>query len=90
MMNLPTGFPMYCNDLKQILDEKVSKLETYQISKIVFPDGVMAFTNDADGDLSIQLDRIKTSPNYPKQTNEHNALADARWNKKLYEFLISL
>lgn len=27
---------------------------------------------------------------YPKQENEHNALADARWNKKLYEFLKQL
>ena len=28
--------------------------------------------------------------NYPKQTNEHNALADARWNKELYKFLQTL
>ena len=27
---------------------------------------------------------------YPKQTNEHNALADARWNKQLYNFLNTL
>lgn len=33
---------------------------------------------------------IKKMDNYPKQENEHNALADARWNKKLYEFLINL
>ena len=24
---------------------------------------------------------------YPKQTNEHNALSDARWNYELYKFL---
>lgn len=24
---------------------------------------------------------------YPKQTNEHNALADAKWNFELYKFL---
>lgn len=29
----------------------------------------------------------ETRRDYPKQENEHNALADARWNKKLYEFL---
>jgi hypothetical protein len=28
--------------------------------------------------------------NYPKQKNEHNALADALWNKELYEFLTKL
>lgn len=33
---------------------------------------------------------IKTLPNYPKQTNEHNALSDARWNYQLYKFLNGL
>lgn len=33
---------------------------------------------------------IQALPNYPKQTNEHNALADAKWNKKLYEFLTNI
>ena len=33
---------------------------------------------------------IKTLPDYPKQTNEHNALADARWNYELYKFLNTL
>jgi hypothetical protein len=32
-------------------------------------------------------EEIKNHPDYPKQENEHNALADARWNKKLHEFL---
>ena len=27
---------------------------------------------------------------YPKQTNEHNALSDALFNKKLYKFLQTL
>lgn len=30
---------------------------------------------------------IKKHPAYPKQTDEHNALADARWNKQLHDFL---
>jgi len=30
---------------------------------------------------------IKEHRNYPQQQNEHNALSDAKWNKKLYEFL---
>lgn len=62
MMDLPKGFPMYCNDLKQLFSEK-------QV--------------DCNYDL-------KTDGNYPKQENEHNALADARWNKKLHEFLLTL
>ena len=31
---------------------------------------------------------LRNMPNYPKQENEHNALADAQWNQKLHEFLI--
>lgn len=27
---------------------------------------------------------------YPKQTNEHNSLSDAIWNKQLYNFLNTL
>lgn len=35
----------------------------------------------------LNIDNLKNHPDYPKQENEHNALADARWNKKLHEFL---
>lgn len=37
-----------------------------------------------------ELSRIKAHENYPKQTDEHNALADARWNFELYKFLCAL
>ena len=33
---------------------------------------------------------LKNHSKYPKQENEHNALSDARWNKKLHEFLNNL
>ena len=33
---------------------------------------------------------LKDHPEYPKQTNEHNALADAKWNFELYKFLQKL
>lgn len=33
---------------------------------------------------------IKSHPNYPKQTNEHSALHDARWNRELHKFIQSL
>jgi hypothetical protein len=70
MKELPTGFPMYCNDLKQMLDE-------IQVRKF----GNSKFT---DGSL---LNDIKKLPNYPKQTNEHNALADSKFAYELYKFL---
>ncbi len=34
-----------------------------------------------------KLQLLKCQKNYPQQIGEHNALADARWNFELYEFL---
>lgn len=62
MINLPVGFPMYCRDLKQMLDEK-------SVSS------------------GVELHNIKDSEDYPRQGNEHNALDDAIWNYKLYNFI---
>lgn len=36
------------------------------------------------------LTYLKEHPNYPKQTNEHNSLSDAIFNKELHEFLNTL
>ena len=47
------------------------------------PDRINAFCDDFDS----KLDSIKSCKDYPKQTNEHNALADAKWNFELYKFL---
>jgi hypothetical protein len=75
MIDLPKGFPMYCIDLKQTLDEKAAKL-----TRSLWGD-TSATT------LSERLDLIKTHPDYPKQKKEHIALYDAIWNKELYKFL---
>lgn len=48
MIDLPTNWPMYCRDLKQLVDER-------------------------------------GNPPLPKNLSEHNALADARWNKRIYD-----
>jgi len=53
MINLPQQYPMFCRDLKQLMEERGYK------------------------DPPI------------KEINNHSALDDARWNKKLYEFLNS-
>lgn len=50
MVELPTGWPMYCNDLKQ-----------WAMSR--------------------------GNPRLPKNSGEHDALEDARWVKRAYEFL---
>lgn len=52
MVDLPEGFPMYCRDLKQMLDEI--------------------------GNPNI---------NHLRGDNEHNALDDAKFNRRLHEFL---
>ena len=78
MNNLPNGFPMYCIDLKQMLDEIITVRRNKTITKT--PNIKVADWND-------YLKGIKRDSNYPKQTNEHNALADAKWNKELHTFI---
>ncbi len=82
MMDLPEVFPMYCRDLKQMLDEKIQYYYDFN------GDGRIYY-GETKNDF-IYADKIKLHPDYPKQENEHNALDDARWNKKLHEFLNSI
>lgn len=74
MIDLPKSFPMYCIDLKQMLDEKETVFNR-TLPKTIGHDPKICF---------------KKHINYPKQENEHNAIADARWNKKLHEFIKTL
>lgn len=73
MNDLPFGFPMYCRDLKQMIDEKAETLVKTRGLKGETVQGI--------------LERLKERSDYPKQENEHSALDDAKWNKKLYEFI---
>lgn len=57
MIDLPKHFPMYCKDLKQMMDDRGLTKEWKQ-------------------------------QNCPDPEGEHNALVDARWNKKLYDLII--
>lgn len=59
MIDLPEGFPMYCKDLKQMMDDK-------------------------------GLDKEWKRENCPDPENEHNALADAKWNMELYNKITQL
>lgn len=79
MIDLPKGFPMYCIDLQQTLDE-LQESENVSYEHELNCNGVTVNS----------LKIIKNLSNYPKQTNEHNALADARWNYELYKFLNTL
>lgn len=90
MIDLPAGFPMYCIDLKQMLDEKADGPSSFELSKLAHSDRVehnVYATYDTGVLKCSKTDLLKNALNYPKQTGEHNALSDAHWNKKLYEFL---
>lgn len=96
MMNLPKGFPMYSRDLKQILDESVEKLPKEFFQKLecdICKHNVLEYlemTGEAFT-LNFRLKKIKEKHlNYPTQDNAHNALDDAKWNKKLHEFIQSI
>lgn len=59
MIDLPEEFPMYCRDLKQMMDGR-------------------------------GLNKQWSSWVCPKPENEHNALADARWNMNLHKAILTV
>ena len=75
MMALPNGMPKHCIDLKQIMDEKSDSAWNTKENRSCRENRLILF---------------KHREGYPKQENEHDALDDAKWNKKMYEFLIGL
>lgn len=58
MIDLPSGYPMFCLDLKQMMEER-------------------------------GLDKDWKRINCPDPEGEHDALADAKWNKTLYSAIIN-
>ncbi len=96
MMNLPKEFPMYCIDLMQEFDLKANSMSTMDITNAVYGKGTMSHDVFKDADdkyLEFDVTKInclKDSKDYPTQENEHNALEDAKWNKKLHEFIQQL
>jgi hypothetical protein len=87
MNELPKGFPKYCRDLKQILDEK---LESRYMTYLPETEGQGEIQSSSNISLEQKLNWVKALPEYPKAENEHNALSDARWDKKLFDFIKSL
>lgn len=84
MINLPKGFPSYCIDLKYLLDERQKYYIKNKITTIKMTEDVEII----EGLLSSKKHySIKNLSNYPKNPKVHNALEDAKWNKKLHGFL---
>lgn len=90
MIDLPKGFPYYCRDLKQMLDEKVDELPISSIDGKIGVNVSSLTEYIGLGKTGIEIDSINDHPNYPKQTNEHSAIHDARWNRDLHKFIQSL
>lgn len=77
MIDLPEGYPMYCRDVKQLVDEWVIR----SIPSFVKHAGGRPVTFDEG------LTALKRDPNYPQNDQEHNSIADARWIHELYKFI---
>lgn len=104
MIDLPMGFPQYCRDLKQMLDERADMLNQIDLTTHLFTgtgmfggwqivDGAQLskdIINIDDYTLDMKLELLKSKKEYPKQFNEHSAIDDAKWNFELYKFLTEL
>ena len=88
MIDLPSGFPYYCKDLIQIEHEIDSKLSTVMVDTAKIPENVTI--EEYVKMFNPMYLKVKDRKEYPKQTNEHNALADAIFCKDLYNFLNSI
>ena len=88
MIDLPSGFPYYCRDLIQMEHEIDSKLSTVMVDTAKIPENVTI--EEYVKMFNPMYLKVKDRKEYPKQTNEHNALADAKWNFELYKFLKTL
>jgi hypothetical protein len=85
MIDLPKGFPMYTIDLQQIKDD-INRDAITLVDIGLIPEGYFL----VPGTFSERYLKVEDRKGYPKQTNEHNALADARWNFELYKFFEKL
>ena len=83
MIDLPKGFPKYCRDIKQMVDEGVVNMRT-SVFRERFGHLSKEITNLS---FDNRLEIVKRHESYPEDGN-HNALIDAEFNKNLYQFVI--
>ncbi len=82
MIDLPKGFPMYTKDLKQMLDQKINEIGWRKIKRIggiKKPKRKYSFKH--------KRDIILNHKDFPKNKKDHNALEDAKWNMRFYNFI---
>lgn len=80
MIELPSHFPMYCRDLKQMLDESIEGFTSNDFFEYFH-------IKEEFVTFDMKLKAVKESPIYPTQDNAHNALDDALWNFELYKMI---
>lgn len=103
MINLPKGWPMYCRDLKQVLDDKANDLTQIHLTSHIFDAAnkenweLMSgasiskdIINIDDYSIDMKIELLKVNKGYPKNQKAHDALDDAKWNLNLYSFLHTL
>ena len=98
MKDKPAGFPMYCRDLKQMLDEKAESITQLQFTRLLFDSKNWKVVSELpkkvhsvdDYTLGMKIELIKTNADYPKEPGQHHSLLEARWAKDFYQFLINL
>ena len=84
MIDLPKGFPMYCNDLKAMLDDKLRNMYMTYLP----PSGIQAaISSNSNIPLGNKLVWAESLPEYPKEIGAHNSLMDARRAKELFDFI---
>ena len=79
MIDLPKGFPMFTNDIQQML---VEKHKLYLSMPFLFAAQVKY-------DFDEWFNWAKSLTGIDKQINQHNALDDAKWNKLVFDKIIS-
>lgn len=87
MMSLPVGFPMYCRDLKQTLDEYVEDLIASGNAKMKSEPFYREPEHNNLTEKQQTLLWVKSLPDYPLDDDRHNSFYDAKWNRDLYNFL---
>ena len=75
MIDLPSEFPYYCNDLQQIFNTKIDEYLANSKKKNI------------ETAREEYLRSLKDLASYPRNNMEHNALSGARYDKELHKFL---
>jgi len=75
MLEMPKGFPLHCNNLRQKFEAAAYCL--MQTTQIIEPQATLAGA----------IEYIKRQKGYPRKETAHSALDGARWNKAMHGFL---